>query len=771
MKRLRLAQKMALAIIPIGLVALAAGGFVAWTFLERSNSQEEAAGAAIVSVEAMSTLRNVWSEEQAVALGTVSMGPVHGGVDTAFARLRTAAANLDGGSSPGSEVAATIAEVEAKLAAARAGGTVAGYEEINNLLVSIVAQSSFFIADREPAREMSAAAALAEAARISFRQEQLRRSVPDPNEVREPIELLEVTFSSWIERALTSSASAQAALDVPNVAATPQPVDLGQFPVDRDQLVLDVAQDLAGAVSSAGIAQADRSRLEAVVIGGGVAVILLVTGWAALVIGRSLVRRIRMVTDVARRVAEVDLPNLVDALRNPRESLETPEPVDLAGSGSDEVGELAHSFSALHGTLVDVAREQMNILRRGVSEIFVTLARRNRILVDRQLALIDQLEAREEEPEVLGGYYKLDHLATRMRRNAESLLVLAGTDPPRVWAKPVDMNDVIRAALGEVEDYQRIDVLAVEPARLAGSVVTDLAHLMSELLDNATQYSPPTDRVRITGLFDQDGYVVTIADRGMGISESRRAELNGLLELPPVLGLALDPTLGLYVVARLAARHGISVRLVAGVPGTTARITVPRSLLDTTPEDESPSSDRDALEAPWKDGDITAHAANGAGVASGHNGAEAVNGGLVRRTTSPSAESATAARKPDPPTPGEPTARPSTAAEPARSATPPAPVASRPVFNMIPAAPSTAPQDAPRPAPAPSPSPEVKVTNPGLPVRTPGAAFNEQLSATESTATSAIGAEGIRSALSAFRSGQESAGGHGPEGELEGGSE
>ena len=239
---------------------------------------------------------------------------------------------------------------------------------------------------------------------------------------------------------------------------------------------------------------------------------------------------------------------------------------------------------------MDVARQQMDILRKGVSEIFVTLARRNRELVDRQLALIDQLEAREEDPEVLGGYFKLDHLATRMRRNAESLLVLAGTETKRMWEKPLDIGDVVRAALGEVDDYQRIEVLALEPVQVSGGVVTDLSHLLSEILDNATQFSPPADRVRVTGSFDQDGYLLTISDHGVGMTEARMGEINRLLAKPPVLGLALDPTLGLYVVARLAARHGIDIRLVRGVPGMTVRVTIPRNKLEVA--DPAPQTKR-----------------------------------------------------------------------------------------------------------------------------------------------------------------------------------
>ena len=189
--------------------------------------------------------------------------------------------------------------------------------------------------------------------------------------------------------------------------------------------------------------------------------------------------------------------------------------------------------------------------------------------------MLDQLESSEDDPETLAGFYQVDQLAARMRRNAESLLVLAGSEAPRVWAKPTEMSDVVRAAVGEVADYQRIEVLVLEPARLSGGAVTDLAHLLAELLENAVQFSPPSETVRVTGLFDVGGYELTVSDRGVGMSDPRVGELNRLLEKPPVLGLSVEPTMGMYVVAKLAYRHGLTVELIRGVPGITAKVTIP----------------------------------------------------------------------------------------------------------------------------------------------------------------------------------------------------
>ena len=329
--------------------------------------------------------------------------------------------------------------------------------------------------------------------------------------------------------------------------------------------------------SSSGFSAVD---VAAVFVGAVVLIVTVGSLWVIQKRGRSLARRIEEVSSAARRVANEDLIELVDALRRPDPEIEAIAPLDLNTDALDEVGDLARSFEELHDSLVVVSARQMKALRGGVSSIIVTLARRNTSLVDRQLALLDELESREEDPNVLGAYYKLDHFATRMRRNAESLLVLAGEDPPRVWAKSMEMSDVVRAAVSEVDDYQRIELLALEPAQVSGGAVADIAHLLAELLDNATQFSPPTESVRVTALFDMDGYQLSITDRGVGMSNSRIAELNEVLQNPPALGLALEPTMGLYVVSKLAERHGINVDLVPGVPGLTVRVIVPRSLLE-----------------------------------------------------------------------------------------------------------------------------------------------------------------------------------------------
>lgn len=313
-------------------------------------------------------------------------------------------------------------------------------------------------------------------------------------------------------------------------------------------------------------------------------------------IGRSISRRTAQISSAAKRVASKDLAHFLDALRSPQGNLAAMAPLRLDTETQDEVGELARSFAEFHRSLIEVGARQIESLRAGVAGIFATLARRNSSLVDRQLALLDKLESREENPEVLSGYYQVDHLATRMRRNAESLLVLAGSDSPRKWTEPTDISVVVRAAVSEVDEYQRVEVLALEPALLSGGAVTDLAHLLAELLENAVEFSPPAEPVRVTGLFNVEGYQLSISDRGVGMSPERINQMNRVLDRPPALGLSVDPTMGIYVVAKLSHRHGLDVELVPGVPGITAQVTIPRSQLVAVKPSDRPTWDTEEAE-------------------------------------------------------------------------------------------------------------------------------------------------------------------------------
>ena len=295
-------------------------------------------------------------------------------------------------------------------------------------------------------------------------------------------------------------------------------------------------------------------------------------------ITRSVTRRVKAVANSANRIASEQLPALVEALRDPRGKAVLPEIEPVDAKGGDDLADLAHAFNSMQETLIDVAHEQVEVLRRGVSDIFITMARRNRSLIDRQLSMLDEFEAGVDDHEVLSNYYQLDHLATRMRRNSESLLVLANAEPKRRRVKATEIDDVVRASIGEVEDYRRVEIQHLESLQVRGNVVADVSHLLAELLDNATSFSPPGSAVRIGGRRADDSYMIRIVDDGVGINPERLAELNELLREPPIVGLSVESTLGISVVSLLANKHGINVTLSAGSPGLTVDVVLPSSL-------------------------------------------------------------------------------------------------------------------------------------------------------------------------------------------------
>ena len=256
----------------------------------------------------------------------------------------------------------------------------------------------------------------------------------------------------------------------------------------------------------------------------------------------------------------------------------------------DEVSDVADALNTVQDSALDLAVEQA-VLRRNIADSFVNLGRRNQNLLGRQLDFITELESNETDADTLSNLFRLDHLATRMRRNAESLLVLAGIDPPRQWAAPVRLTDVIRAALGEVEDYQRVTVRGVEPATILGSAAADLAHLLAELIENALVFSPPDQTVDIRGRNRPDGYTLAIIDSGLGMPAADVASANRRLAGAESFTIAPSKYLGHYVAGNLAARHGIRVHL-DNSPGNgiTATIDVPPTLLTNDNELADPES-------------------------------------------------------------------------------------------------------------------------------------------------------------------------------------
>ncbi|MGI8449165.1 MAG: nitrate- and nitrite sensing domain-containing protein [Streptosporangiaceae bacterium] len=321
-----------------------------------------------------------------------------------------------------------------------------------------------------------------------------------------------------------------------------------------------------------------NTYLELILAGGLGLLAVILSILVSLVVGRGLVRELAALRQAALELAHKRLPDVVKRLAAGQDVDLTEEAPELPAS-SDEIGQVRQAFAAVQQTAVEAAVGQAR-LRQGISDIFRNLARRSQSLLHRQLALLDAMERRAREPEELEDLFRIDHLTTRMRRHAESLIILSGDSPARAWRRPVPFVDVLRAAVAEVEDYTRIKVASNTRAAITGPAVADVIHMIAELAENAVVFSPPNTPVLISGDVVGRGFAVEIEDRGLGLSEERRAELNDLLENPPPFDLSGSDQLGLFVASQLARKHNIRISL-RGSPygGTTAIVLIPTALV------------------------------------------------------------------------------------------------------------------------------------------------------------------------------------------------
>ncbi|GAA3184480.1 hypothetical protein GCM10010486_61160 [Nonomuraea roseoviolacea subsp. carminata] len=315
-----------------------------------------------------------------------------------------------------------------------------------------------------------------------------------------------------------------------------------------------------------------------------VAVLLLLVLTMTIIVARSLVRPLRRLRGDALKVAGRTLPELVRKLRDGEVDAQAIRVPPIEVSSSDEIGEVARAFDEVHREAVRLAGEESR-LRSNVNAMFVNLSRRSQTLVERQITLIDGLEQGEQDESRLANLFKLDHLATRMRRNSENLLVLAGQDPPRRWSRPVKLVDVARASLSEVENYERVVLQVPDGVSVAGQAVNDVIHLIAELVENALSFSPRETRVTVSGSrIDGGGVMLSVTDSGIGMTQDELVAANERLTDAPTVDVSVSRRMGLFVVARLAHRHGIRVQLRPhGGGGLTAMVLVPESLLGAQP--------------------------------------------------------------------------------------------------------------------------------------------------------------------------------------------
>ncbi|HEY3734897.1 MAG TPA: nitrate- and nitrite sensing domain-containing protein [Streptosporangiaceae bacterium] len=316
--------------------------------------------------------------------------------------------------------------------------------------------------------------------------------------------------------------------------------------------------------------------ISAAIIGAIVFLLLALATLLTVIVARSMVRPLRRLRADALRVAGVRLPEMVRRLSESDGDDARPdvEPIDV--DSTDEIGEVARAFDQVHSEAVRLAANEAR-LRGNVNAMFINLSRRTQSLVERQIHLIDDLEQGEQDSERLGSLFRLDHLATRMRRNSENLLVLAGHEASRRWSQPVALVDVLRAAVSEIEQYERVSLNVQPGIAVRGQVVNDVVHLLAELVENATSFSSTEAQVNVSGhLLNSGGVLLDITDQGVGMAADEMAHANWRLDNPPVVDVAVSRRMGLFVVARLASRHGIRVRLrPAPSGGMTALIWLP----------------------------------------------------------------------------------------------------------------------------------------------------------------------------------------------------
>ncbi|MFJ7589211.1 nitrate- and nitrite sensing domain-containing protein [Streptomyces sp. NPDC097617] len=295
-------------------------------------------------------------------------------------------------------------------------------------------------------------------------------------------------------------------------------------------------------------------------------------------IGRALVVELVSLRNTALEIARRKLPQAMERLRAGEEidvAAETPP----GPPAEDEITQVGEALGTVHRAALSAAVERAE-LASGISGVFVNLARRSQVLVHKQLTLLDSMERRADDPNELGDLFRLDHLTTRMRRHAESLIILSGAAPGRAWRMPVPLTNVVRAAVSEIEDYPRIEVRQLAEAAVVGGAVADLTHLLAELIENAAQFSPPHTKVRVSGEPVGAGYVLEVEDRGLGMGRESLGDANRRIEQSESLDLFDSDRLGLFVVSRLSARHGVKVHLrTSPYGGTTAVVLLPNALL------------------------------------------------------------------------------------------------------------------------------------------------------------------------------------------------
>jgi signal transduction histidine kinase len=406
--------------------------------------------------------------------------------------------------------------------------------------------------------------------------------------VQDAVPQLDAEASTLLHREVPDGLSAALTSQENTIVAGPAgkaepavPLSLWQGTVNTYASHLEVVLTKSPAYIQSQVTSSARRALTTLIVAASLGLLAVIASIVfSLLMGRRLMRRLNGVREAALELAHDRLPKLMARLRD-GETVDVDVEAPPVEASVDEIDQVRQAFNTVHRVAVAAAVDETN-LRRGINQVFRNLARRSQVLLHRQLGLLDGMERKAEEPDQLEDLFRIDHLTTRMRRHAEGLIVLAGDSPGRGWRQPVRFIDVLRAAVSEVEDYSRVRVEVRTTAALAGPAVADVVHLLAELIENATVFSPPTAVVRVQGELVGRGFCVEVEDRGLGMAEEQLQEINHKLSAVPTFDPAGSDRLGLFVAGRLAHRHGISVALRSSVyGGTTAVVIIPTNLVIT----------------------------------------------------------------------------------------------------------------------------------------------------------------------------------------------
>lgn len=383
------------------------------------------------------------------------------------------------------------------------------------------------------------------------------------------------TMESWLISPPVSAKSG---------ATEPSPISVSEWRIAAEQVssqMLDVWDSQNRQAQGTAVAVGDSQARTSLIAGSGVAAVAILAFLLSIWLANRLIGRLRRLRAETLALAEHGLPEIMGRL-NEGEAIDPETEAARLDFGDDEIGSVANAFNRAHTAAVAAAVTEART-REGVRAVFLNIAHRSQVVAHRQLEILDDAERREEDPVLLETLFKLDHLATRERRNAENLVILGGGKPGRQWRRPVPLMELVRSAIGETVDYTRVRIGRMPQVHVVGGAVADLIHLLAELVDNATSFSPPQARVDVTGGQVGKGVVVEITDQGMGMPAEYLDRANEMLREPPVFGVAslsADSRMGLFVVSRLGVRHGISVRLAeSDYGGIRAVVLVPAAII------------------------------------------------------------------------------------------------------------------------------------------------------------------------------------------------